>query len=540
MIKWLINLSFYKKSIIYSCLLVILVSFLTAVISYQIQANVTKRVLTDQAMSVAGLWKTTININDIKVAKAMRDKNSISVLNLNEQVNQIHLKHSNYSQGYLLDSMVTGKSTIQLLATPDTLKEEGMNPFMSYKAGEEFSKAYKKAVRTKSSATTKKYKDQYGTWITAFAPILDNDGEVIAIFGVDMEASVISTVKKQLLLYLVSGTVLTAAIIIIFHYIFMRRMMNPLNELFEGIHQVSTGNFSYKVKQLDRSEIGQLSRKFNDMTKKLQLLFERVSVTSEYFGDKDITEVKELKGFEKAIGEMESIIKKTKLQQDLQRAEKMNAIGQLAASVAHEIRNPMTVVKGFLQLFYNREKMGEEDREYIKLMITEMDRAENIINEYLSLAKPNVEDLEVIDCTELIHSVADLMSSYALLTSGITIELEVEDSLSIKGSKSELKQVFLNIMKNGIEAMKDGGRLFITVKKANSMVAFVIADTGVGMTKEEVKRLGTPFYSLKEKGTGIGLMVCYQIIERMKGRIEVQSEKGKGTSFTIELPYQAK
>lgn len=334
---------------------------------------------------------------------------------------------------------------------------------------------------------------------------------------------------------------LMVACLILFTIIFtlqewgLRKVMTPIKELFEGINQVSRGNFSVRLKDLDKSDLGELSKQFNAMTRQLHILFERVAVTSEQFGHKPETG-KDLYGFEDAIDDMESIIRRNKLQGELQRAEKMNAIGQLAASVAHEIRNPMTVVKGFLQLFQTKEKMTDEEKEYIMLMIGEMNRAETIINDYLSLAKPDIEKLEKIDCGDIIRNVTELISSYALLTSKIDIKLNIEEYCFIKGNKSELKQVLLNIMKNAIEAMNDQGVLTISLRKENDIVQFEISDTGIGMTKEEVQRLGTPFYSLKEKGTGIGLMVCYQIIEKMKGTITVKSEKGNGTNFSISIP----
>ncbi len=200
---------------------------------------------------------------------------------------------------------------------------------------------------------------------------------------------------------------------------------------------------------------------------------------------------------------MEDIFERTKLQQELQRAEKMNAIGQLAASVAHEIRNPMTVVKGFLQIFLSKE-MSEEDHMYLKLMIEELNRAETIINDYLSLAKPDVGKLVIIDGSEMTEQVMDLMSSYAMMSKNISMHTEIKDQVKIRGNKSELKQVLINILKNGIEAMGDGGKLSMTLEKQGDFGVFVIKDTGIGMTAEELSRLGTAFYSLKERGTGMG------------------------------------
>jgi two-component system, sporulation sensor kinase B len=231
---------------------------------------------------------------------------------------------------------------------------------------------------------------------------------------------------------------------------------------------------------------------------------------------------------------IEVILENKVMKVEMQQAEKMHVIGELAASIAHEIRNPMTVARGFMQLLSQRER-DEQNRIYMNMAIQELDRAESIINDYLSLAKPQFDKTETIEVGQLLHQVTSVISSFALLK-GVVIRTYSQDQFMIRGNSQKLTQVLINITKNGIEAMPQGGTLQIIASKQEEFIRIDVIDTGVGMSKMELGRLGSPFYSTKEKGTGLGLMVSYQIIESMGGKIYVESEKGRGTCFSIMLP----
>ncbi|WP_078409984.1 ATP-binding protein [Priestia abyssalis] len=221
--------------------------------------------------------------------------------------------------------------------------------------------------------------------------------------------------------------------------------------------------------------------------------------------------------------------------QEIQRTERLHSVGQLAASIAHEIRNPLTVVRGFLQLFQEKSSFTKNEKEYFRQMILEVDHTQAIISDFLSLAKPDIYHIEMLDLKQQIEQVIDLLSSYALLNN-IEFQTTLEESLHVRANTIELKQVLINLMKNAIEAMdamEGEGTITVHSRQNDRFVIIDIADTGIGMTPEEMKRLGTPFYSLKDRGTGIGLMVCYNIIEKYKGKIEVRSTKGKGTQFSV-------
>ncbi|TCN26343.1 sensor histidine kinase [Mesobacillus foraminis] len=222
--------------------------------------------------------------------------------------------------------------------------------------------------------------------------------------------------------------------------------------------------------------------------------------------------------------------------EQIQHAERMKTTGQLAAAVAHEIRNPLTVVKGFLQLYEEDPSFSKEKKRHFTLMVDELNTAEQVISQFLSIAKPNMEpETESVDVKAVLQSVTDLLHSYGLLHDN-QIELKVEEDCYIAANTIEFKQLLINIIKNAIEASEFGGSVLLTADRNKDVATIKVTDFGHGMSEEEVKALGTPFYSLKSKGTGLGMMICYNIAEKYNGTISIQSTKGKGTTVIIQFP----
>lgn len=231
-------------------------------------------------------------------------------------------------------------------------------------------------------------------------------------------------------------------------------------------------------------------------------------------------------------------IKKLELYyEQLQNSERLKTTGQLAAAVAHEIRNPLTVVKGFLQLYSEKDTpINYEAKEHFHLMIDELNSAEQVISQFLSIAKPDKnKQLDIVNVKVVLQSVTDLLKSYGLLHDN-TIELHVEEDCFITINHIEYKQLMINIIKNAIEASKLGDSVLVHTRKLKHSVEITVIDNGAGMSDEQIKSLGTPFYSLKSTGTGLGLMICYHIIEKYDGTIHFHSEEGNGTTVTIQFP----
>jgi two-component system, sporulation sensor kinase B len=534
MTDFLKNISLLKKTFFFSFFISFFVVATIALFSYYLQSYQLEKQLADHALDVSSLWSKTINPKDVEAVKKTQNESDPHFMLLDSNLSIFNEKNPNFLNGYIIDSKVTNKNKIHVIASAQENKEHGWLSLSAYSAQEDFLEVYDKVLHSKVPFNSKAYSDRDGKWITALSPIINDNGEMIAMFGIDISIESITSFQKENAIMLLLMLIIITPCVFYFLRKGFIKVLDPVNELIYGVNELSKGHFDVQLKVRDHSEIGLLSERFNQLANQLFILVEKLAATSEQFDAHPEKLI--LHNLDDALDKMQNIMEKSKTHRDLQRAEKMNAIGQLAASVAHEIRNPMTVVKGFLQIFLAKEQMSDEERMYIRLMIDEMNRAETIINDYLSMAKPDMEQTEKIDGKELAVKAMDLMNSYAMMSKNIMMISPIVELIYIKGNKSELQQVLINMLKNGIEAMQDGGQLSLSVYQEGLFGVFEISDTGIGMTKEELKRLGTAFYSLKEKGTGMGLTVCYQIVERMKGKIEVDSEKGIGTTFKIFIP----
>ncbi|WP_226641737.1 ATP-binding protein [Mesobacillus subterraneus] len=223
------------------------------------------------------------------------------------------------------------------------------------------------------------------------------------------------------------------------------------------------------------------------------------------------------------------------IRQRLAKADKIEAVSHLSASISHEIRNPLTTVKGFLQLLGEKDYPEDKKKEFIDIAVQELKRAEEVINDYLTFARPAFEKEENIEVEKELNHVLNVLSPLANLN-GVKITKKFSPGLFISGDRSKFKQGFINLMKNGLEAMPNGGELIIQTFLTGSVVHILVRDTGIGMNEEQIARLGEPYYTTKGKqGTGLGMMVTFSIIHAMRGKVEVKSQIGMGTTFHIRF-----
>lgn len=234
------------------------------------------------------------------------------------------------------------------------------------------------------------------------------------------------------------------------------------------------------------------------------------------------------------IGYGRDVTEMIKTEERLRRTEKLSVVGELSASVAHEIRNPLTSLKGFVQLMQTDDPKHQA---YYQIMLDELNRINHIVGELLLLAKPQHLKLKTAVVQNLLNDCISLLRTEARLYN-VQIEAFLPDEdIVMDCEPNQLKQLFINLIKNAVEASVNGGIVMVTLEQdGTDQLLITIKDNGCGISKERLKRLGEPFYSSKEKGTGLGLTVSFKIVQAHKGTIHFESQKQIGTTVSIYFP----
>jgi len=222
-----------------------------------------------------------------------------------------------------------------------------------------------------------------------------------------------------------------------------------------------------------------------------------------------------------------------KLEEEISRLDRLNVIGEVAASIGHEVRNPMTVVRGFLQQLEIKQDLAHY-KNYFDLMIDELDRANSIITEFLSLAKNKFIEVRKIHLNDVITSILPLLRAEAI-NHAQSIECELTDIPEIIVDPNEVRQMLINFVRNAIEASQPGRAVWIKTHVENNEVVLKVTDQGCGIAPEIRRRIGLPFTTSKENGIGLGLAVCFSIAQRHNARVNFTTSK-KGTTFFIRFP----
>ncbi|MGV3288610.1 GAF domain-containing sensor histidine kinase [Bacillus wiedmannii] len=231
-----------------------------------------------------------------------------------------------------------------------------------------------------------------------------------------------------------------------------------------------------------------------------------------------------------------NITEKKQYEQELKRLSNIDLIGQMAAGISHEIRNPMTTVRGFLQLL-KEEPTYEKHNKHFNLMIEELDRANSIITEFLSMGNTRKSDLQMLDLNSIIRDIIPLIK-IDTHNQNKYIQVDTNDIPELPLNRNEIRQLLINLYRNGLEAMDTGKVLNIsTYKEGRDCVVLAVRDQGKGIRPEVLEKLGTPFYTTKDNGTGLGLGICYAIAARHNAKIEIQTGL-EGTTFFVKFNYE--
>ncbi len=303
-----------------------------------------------------------------------------------------------------------------------------------------------------------------------------------------------------------------------------RYVTRPVKELVKGTKKIAEGDLNHSISIKAEGEIAELASSFNQMTLDLKKADEKLIDWGKTLEQKVQQRTEELR----------------KTENQLIQSDKVASLGKLAAGVAHEINSPLTGVLTYSSLLLKAKKEGDPDREDLEVIVNETNRCKKIVKGLLDFARQTAPQKTSSDMNEVIEKSIDLVSHQASMQN-VKIEKKVKPDLpKTMIDVSQIQQVFINILLNAIEAMPQGGTLTVSSEIEDKMIAVRFADTGVGIPEENLPKILDPFFTTKEqgKGTGLGLSVSYGIIERHRGKLEVKSKVGKGTTFTVRLPIK--
>jgi two-component system NtrC family sensor kinase len=346
-------------------------------------------------------------------------------------------------------------------------------------------------------------------YITAYEPIRNINNRIIGILYVGMLEQEFVDMRRQTLWTFLIVTFIGVAIALIISYFLGNNVLRPIRHLVFASNRLAKGDLSHRVAIKSGDEIGELGKTFNYMADSIK--------------ERD-----------------EKLKEQTKNQ--IMKSEKLAMIGRLAAGVAHEINNPLGGILVYSHLLLEDTAGSDPKRANLEKIIRETTRCKDIVRSLLDFARPGEPKIELSSLNETIEGVLSLVEKQVLFHN-ITIEKDLARDLPrIAFDKSQLQQVFMNIVLNAAEAMDGKGKLTIRTQISvdGSYGEAKFTDTGHGIPKENFENLFEPFFTTKKpgEGTGLGLSISYGIVKKHSGKIEVESEVGKGTTFTIKLPIK--
>jgi two-component system NtrC family sensor kinase len=324
---------------------------------------------------------------------------------------------------------------------------------------------------------------------------------------------------------LLVGTLMGAILI----SVLSSRLASPIKEFEELARRISAGERGLTITVDSRDEIGDLAAEFNQMTSALTEREEEIRELNRNLERKVQERTTELE-------EKNRLLVKT--QEELVQAEKLADLGVLAAGVAHEINNPMAIIRGNAELLQMSVESDSDNSEEVETIIAQVGRVERIVANLLTFARQGKNQFGHIAINAMLDDILHQIGHQTPLT-GIEVRTSFQKILpDIDGDEGKLRQVFTNLLLNAIQAMGHKGSLSLSTELHEDarVLAITVADTGSGIDRKLMDKVFSPFFTTKASGTGLGLSVSYGIIKEHNGTIDVQSEPGKGTRFRVLLP----
>lgn len=343
--------------------------------------------------------------------------------------------------------------------------------------------------------------------LAAFSPVKEAPWRVVVRQPTAESYSHAENLRYFLILAFVGSLLCAAAVGAVLAW----QISKPVAALAQGVREVAGGRLDIRIPVTTRDEVGDLARTFNDMT--ARLLKNREDIESAH----------------------RQVLESEK---HLSRSERMAAVGQLAAGLAHEINNPLSVVSGFADFVLDKTSPEDPRRQALEDIGRETTRCQRLVSQLLDFAKPKEPVRELTDLNSLVADTAALVRAQAK-AQGVTIDLRVEDGLpGITVDRDQIKQALLNLCLNACQAMPQGGVVTVETARRGRRAEVAVSDTGDGISEEDLGRIFTPFFTTKDHGTGLGLATSYAIAERHGGSLRVRTKPGEGASFILSLPLE--
>ena len=364
-------------------------------------------------------------------------------------------------------------------------------------------------------------------YISGYEPIRDHlTGKIVGILYVGMlEAPYVDLRNKVVYSFFGIG-VLGVLLVLLLSFFITTGIIRPLREMVGATRKIAEGDLSLELSITSKDEIGQLAESFNHMLVRLKQARQELEDYGRILEEKVEERSQQLR----------------KIQAQLMQSEKLASLGRLASGVAHEINSPLTGILTFSHLLMRRLKDNPELQKELELIVRETTRVSIIVRGLLDFARESRPQKRPCNVNELILHTLSLVERQSVFHN-IRISKNLDPRVPIiLLDANQIQQVFMNVLLNAADAMAGGGTLTISSSQVpgDSFVQVNFSDTGCGIPEENLNKIFDPFFTTKadKKGTGLGLAVSYGIIERHRGRIEVQSEIGRGTIFTIQLPLE--